>query len=87
MTTTPTSQTALTHTDEALQYAICQSCAPVLMGYEGDEQDSDLPRIMEFVDEHGMITEVAVYDPAGYWECESCLQVNIGTGHVFEMEV
>lgn len=82
-----TAQAELAHTDEMVQYAICDNCAPVVMGYEGNEQDSDFARIMGFVEDHGMLRAGLRFDPPGYWECEACQQTCIGTGQIIEMDL
>lgn len=48
--------------------------------------DADADRITAWQEWHSDAILTGIYDPAGYWECEVCLQVCIGTGHILETE-
>ncbi|KAF0959798.1 hypothetical protein [Rhodococcus sp. T7] len=68
------------------EYAICDTCAVVLVNddYSGIDSE-DLANVEAFASAH-LVTHTGEYDPAGYWTCEACESVQIGTGHIFEME-
>lgn len=48
--------------------------------------DADADRITAWQESHPVAVHIGTYDPAGYWECEVCRQVCIGTGNILETE-
>lgn len=87
-------QETLIHTDESVQYAICNQCSvlyfngldvPTWEDYAEEYCGGDMETvgfIRNFHEDHIYLAEVAIYDPAGYWECECCRETMIGEGRV-----
>lgn len=67
-------------------YRICDTCAPAIMNDDYTSDDLDVDRVTEFVERVGMLTHEAEVDPGGYWECDACQQVCIGTAHIMNHE-
>lgn len=70
-----------------LQYEICNECAPVVT--YGETTPDTPEEVTTFIESHGPLTPVGGADPGagGYWGCEACQQVTIGTGMVMELEL
>lgn len=67
-------------------YHVCNSCAVAILNddYSGMEDDTDYPRVTTFVETVGNLVDAGMADMPGYWECESCNQVDIGSAHALE---
>ncbi len=35
---------------------------------------------------YGWLIHIEEQDQGGFWKCDMCLEVDIGTGHIFEYE-
>lgn len=91
-------QDTLVHWDDTVQYALCDHCTYTYLHclpfdtweeYGEECQDGDMETvgfIRNFHEDHISLAEVAIYDPAGYWECECCRETMIGEGRVLEGE-
>lgn len=60
----------------------CDSCTAAIVNddYSGMDEDTDYPRVSAFVERVGYLVLGGDTDFAGYWECDACNQVCIGTG-------
>ena len=70
-----------------LRYDACNECAPAVM--HGEVHSYTLEEVAAFIESHGLLTRVREADPGegGYWGCEACHQVTIGTGSVMELVI
>ncbi|ANA87233.1 hypothetical protein PBI_KATHERINEG_100 [Gordonia phage KatherineG] len=67
-----------------MRYTTCDTCTNALVNDDWTSYDLDEERVQAFAEGTGSLTEAGEYDPAGYWECDACSQVCIGTGHIME---
>lgn len=65
-------------------YDVCDVCAAALVNGDTSSYDLDVERFEEFVADHGPMVRATENRRTGYWECEVCCQVQIGSGHLFE---
>jgi hypothetical protein len=71
-------------------YHLCDTCAPAIVNddYSAFETwqdvDTDYERVSAFVESVGYLVDAGMLNKAGYWECESCAQVCIGSAYALE---
>lgn len=70
-----------------LHYYVCNACAAVVLYGEPTPDTPD--ETMTFIEDRGPLALVGAVDPGagGYWGCEACQEVTIGTGAVLELEL
>jgi len=74
----------------ATVYHVCDTCAPAIVNddYSALElhqnPDADYVRVTAFVELAGYLCEAGRVSKAGYWECEACGQVCIGSAYALE---
>ena len=90
-TTDPKDTTAMPET----VYHVCPECAYALLNhdysaFEGFEDidmqdtDTDYARVQAFAESTGFLADAGRAAKPGYWECESCWQVQIGSAYALE---
>lgn len=76
-------------------FHVCDSCADALVDYdfsridgfaEADMQDTDTDyyRVQLFAEAVGDLVEAGRATKAGYWQCESCEQICVGSAYALE---
>lgn len=65
-------------------YEVCDVCAQALTNGDTSSDDLDVERFDAFVADHGQMVRTTENRRDGYWDCEVCLQTQIGSGHLFE---
>lgn len=63
-----------------MAYHICESCAvAILSGDMGhlDESREAYDRLVEFVEDRGLLVDAGMVPQGGYWDCEACGEVQI----------
>jgi hypothetical protein len=70
-------------------YHVCDTCAPAIVNddysaFGPQDVDTDYEPVTAFVESVGYLTDAARVTKAGYWECESCAQVCIGSAYALE---
>jgi hypothetical protein len=67
-------------------FHVCDMCAVVLANGDtsGVDDATDLERIESFTENNGMLADAGMVSKPGYWDCECCEQVTIGSAHCFE---
>ncbi|QBP29765.1 hypothetical protein SEA_TYPHA_110 [Mycobacterium phage Typha] len=74
----------------ATVYHVCKSCATAIINddysafEDHQDPDTDYARVTAFVASAGMLTDAGQAPKGGYWDCESCGQVEIGSAHCLE---
>ncbi|APQ42256.1 hypothetical protein SEA_ESTES_172 [Mycobacterium phage Estes] len=71
----------------ATVFHVCRSCKTAILNddYSAfDDDDADYPRITAFVESVGMLVDAGTAPRVGYWDCESCGQVEIGNADALE---
>lgn len=74
----------MTTDTEAISYNVCDTCCAAIVNADLSSYDVDAERVEQFLDDTGMVCHAGDTDYAGYWECEVCQQVCIGTGQLME---
>lgn len=69
-----------------MAYHVCESCAiAILNGDDSHLNDDQQVALMQFVSERGMLADAGMAYQNGYWDCESCDEVQIaGSAHAVE---
>jgi hypothetical protein len=70
-------------------YHVCATCAPAIVNDDYSavdlpDVDTDYQRVTAFVESVGCLVDAGMVNKAGYWECESCAQVCIGSAYALE---
>lgn len=71
-------------------YHLCDTCAPAIVNDDysafdlHQDVDADYERVTAFVESVGYLVDAGKVNKAGYWECESCAQVCIGSAYALE---
>lgn len=70
-------------------YHVCDTCAPAILNddysaFDVQDVDTDYERVSAFVELVGSLCDAGMVNRAGYWECESCAQVQIGSAFALE---
>ena len=74
----------------ATVYHVCDTCAPAIVNDDysafelHQDPDADYLRVTAFVELVGYLCEAGRVSKAGYWECEACGQVCIGSAYALE---
>ena len=73
----------------------CHQCAVGLQNndwthldchYDQEESDRMYSLVCSNMESYGWLTHVRKQDQGGYWNCDMCHEIDIGTGHIFEYE-
>lgn len=71
-------------------YHVCGTCGPAIVNDDysalelHQDIDADYERVTAFVEAVGYLVDGGMVNKAGYWECEACDQVCIGSAHALE---
>lgn len=72
-------------------FDVCHNCATAIINSDfsafeilQDDVDTDYERVTAFVERHGYLVNTGHVNHPGYWECEACDQVEIGSGYRLE---
>ncbi|MFC3776714.1 hypothetical protein [Mycolicibacterium holsaticum] len=75
-------------------YHVCDTCAPAIVNDDYSafdmqrmlctDVDCDYDRVIAFVETVGYLVDAGRVSKAGYWECESCTQLCIGSAYALE---
>lgn len=65
-----------------ITYDVCDECCAAIVNADLSSYDVDAERVERFCDDRGMLAHAGETDYAGYWECDVCQQVCIGTGQL-----
>jgi hypothetical protein len=70
-------------------YHVCDTCGPAIINddysaFDLQDVDTDYEPVTAFVESVGYLTDAGMVNKAGYWECESCGQVCIGSAIALE---
>lgn len=71
-------------------YHVCDTCGPAIVNDDysafelHQDVDTDYERVSAFVESVGHLVDAGKVSKAGYWECEACDQVCIGSAHALE---
>lgn len=70
-------------------YHVCHNCAVAILNddysaFDLQDTDTDYVRVTAFVESAGYLIEAGMVSKPGYWECEACDQVEIGSAHALE---
>lgn len=71
-------------------YHVCDTCGPAIVNDDysalelHQDTDADCERMTAFVELVGYLADAGMVTKAGYWECEACDQVCIGSAHALE---
>lgn len=70
-------------------FHVCDTCGPAIVNddysaFGPQDVDTDYERVTAFVESVGQLADAGMVNKAGYWECESCAQVCIGSAHALE---
>jgi hypothetical protein len=70
-------------------YHVCDTCAPAILNddysaFSLDDTDVDYERVTAFVETVGYLVDAGRATRGGYWECEACSQVTIGSAFALE---
>lgn len=73
----------------ATVYHVCDTCAPAIVNddysaFDLQDTDTDYERVTAFVESVGYLCAAGRVSKAGYWECEACSQVCIGSAYALE---
>ena len=73
----------------ATVYHVCDTCAPAIVNddysaFDLQDVDTDYERVTAFVELVGYLCEAGRVSKPGYWECEACSQVQIGSAYALE---
>ena len=73
----------------ATVYHVCDTCAPAIANddysaFDLQDVDTDYERVTAFVESVGYLVDAGRVSKAGYWECEACSQVRIGSAYALE---
>lgn len=66
-------------------YHVCDTCAPAIVNDDysafelHQDPDADYERVSAFVEAAGYLVDAGRVSKPGYWECESCAQICIGS--------
>lgn len=70
-------------------YHVCHSCAAAIVNddysaFDLYDDDTDYARVIAFVESAGYLADAGRVSKPGYWECEACWQVEIGSAYALE---
>lgn len=70
-------------------FHVCDTCGPAIINadysaFDMADPDTDYERVSAFVENAGYLTDAGMVPKPGYWECESCGQVCIGSAIALE---
>lgn len=70
-------------------YHVCDTCGSAIINddysaFDLQDVDTDYERIAAFVESVGYLCDAGRVNKAGYWECEACDQVCIGSAYALE---
>lgn len=65
-------------------YHVCDTCACAIVNDDHASYDLDVERVTEFTERVGYLADAGTVSKPGYWECEACDQVQIGSAHALE---
>lgn len=70
-------------------YHVCHSCAAAIVNddysaFSLQDNDTDYERVTAFVESVGYLCDAGTVSKPGYWECEACDQVEIGSACALE---
>lgn len=71
-------------------YHVCDTCGPAIVNDDysalelHQDPDADYERVTAFVESAGYLVDAGKVNKPGYWECESCAQVCIGSAIALE---
>lgn len=72
----------------ATVYHVCHECAVAIVNDDYSafdlDADTDYARVTAFVESAGFLADAGMVAKPGYWECEACWQVCIGSAHALE---
>ena len=73
----------------ATVYHVCDTCAQAIVNddysaFDLQNVDTDYERVTAFVESVGYLADAGRVSRAGYWECEACAQVCIGSAYALE---
>lgn len=73
----------------ATVYHVCDTCGPAIMNddystFDLQDVDTDYVRVSAFVELVGYLADAGRVSKPGYWECEACAQVCIGSAYALE---
>lgn len=74
----------------ATVFHVCHNCATAILNddysaFDMQDEDTDYVRVTAFVESvGGMLADAGQVNKAGYWDCEACDQVEIGSAHALE---
>ena len=70
----------------ATVFHVCHECATAILNddYSGMEPDTDYARVSAFVESNGWLIDAGRVNKSGYWECDACWQVEIGSAYALE---
>jgi hypothetical protein len=73
----------------ATVYHLCDTCAPAIVNddfsaFDLQDVDTDYERVTAFVETVGYLVDAGMVNKPGYWECEACDQVCIGSAYAME---
>jgi hypothetical protein len=69
---------------EVSVFHVCDECAVAIEYDDYTSADLDVDRIESFIERVGMLADAGVVSKPGYWDCEACDQVQIGSAHALE---
>jgi hypothetical protein len=70
-------------------FHVCGTCGPAIVNddysaFDLQDVDTDYERVTAFVESVGHLTDAGMVNKPGYWECEACNQVCIGSAYALE---
>ncbi len=70
-------------------FHVCDTCAAAIVNddysaFDMQDPDTDYERVTAFVEMTGYLVDAGMVPKPGYWQCESCDQVCIGSAHALE---
>lgn len=71
-------------------FHVCDTCGPAIVNADysalelHQDPDADYERVTAFVESAGLLAEAGKVNKPGYWDCESCGQVCIGSAIALE---
>lgn len=73
----------------ATVYDVWDTCAPAVVNddypaFDLQDVETDYERVTAFVELAGYLCEAGRVSKAGYWECEACGHVCIGSAYALE---
>lgn len=78
-----------------ITYHVCEACAQALLNYDFSgldgfadvdmqDMDTDYARAQAFAETVGLLADAGRVSKPGYWDCECCDQVCIGSASALE---